>query len=186
MYPKLIDDPRLTPDLQRTRSGSRQEFRAKDKRSFEADFYIDPPERHIFAELIDGQWFWVNGCDVCNNKKEMFGAYKRCLNHDVCCDCETPRHTIKTSVWGHQDGFQCKPCHQTEHDTNKAEALAKMGEYNELDFSYNDKVTCPYCNQEFDQDECEFYDSEETECDRCGNKFLVTTNHEVTFTTKRI
>ena len=72
LKPVPIQDSKLTTDLERTRSGRTQAFKAKGKRSFDPDFTIQPPEKHIYAILIDGKWCWVNGCDLCNNKPKKY------------------------------------------------------------------------------------------------------------------
>ena len=82
MTPIPINDPRLTPDLKRTRSGSTQGFSKPGKMSFDPDFTIDPPEQHIFAELIDDQWFWVNGCAECKGEEPTYrNTYIKCVKH---------------------------------------------------------------------------------------------------------
>lgn len=87
--PILINEPLLTPDMKRTWSGATQLFRKDYKdRQFtseeNADVVLRPPEHHLFAELIGGQWCWVNGCAECNGKPRDWMTYIECDKHDVC------------------------------------------------------------------------------------------------------
>lgn len=163
-----INDPRLTPDLKRIRSGSIQGFSKPGNRSFDPDFTIDPPEKHIYAELIDNQWCWVNGCPECKGEEPTYrNTYIKCVTHDVCCICSIPRDQLKEIPWSDPKGFKCKPCVDKTRGTNQ--------------------VTCPYCNYEF-EDSYSYYDSNDdvAVCDQCDNKFMVTAEQSITFTTDRI
>lgn len=123
----LIQDERLTPDLKRTRSGRTQEFRAPDKKSFDADFTIEPPEKHIYAELIDNEWYWVNGCPECNGLEPTWrNTHIKCLEHDRCVSCRIKREELKEIPWGHQNGFKCKPCADKEKAIKLKSALEKI------------------------------------------------------------
>lgn len=194
-YPKLIVGPKLTPTMERIRSGPTQLFRdtKPGDRSFisheNADVILEPPEKHIYAELIDEKWYWVNGCDICNGKKKPFGSYVRCVKHDVCFRCGTPRSELKEIPWGVLEGIQCKPCADKQHQIEKIEALAKMErvEYDEWDYRDKNSVTCPYCNLKLEESH-KYYESssEKVECPRCDNVFEVTAEHSVTFTTRRL
>lgn len=138
--PILINEPLLTPDMKRTRSGATQLFRKDYKdRQFtseeNADVVLRPPERHLFAELIGGQWCWVNGCAECNGKPRDWMTYIECDKHDVCRTCKTPRSQLTESPWGGKHGWQCKPCAEIEHEAEKVEALAAMPEeHDEIDY----------------------------------------------------
>ena len=88
-----INDERLIGYVKRTRSGSTQVFyTGTDSRDFEryrADgggsshsvkmhdkpdvINLPAPEKHYYSELIDGEWWWVNGCGECNDF-EVFRA----------------------------------------------------------------------------------------------------------------
>lgn len=77
-----INDDRLLNYTKRIRSGVTQIFHTgNDKRDFERwrkeggpschnvtmhdkkdTIRITPPEKHYFAQLIDGEWWWLNGC----------------------------------------------------------------------------------------------------------------------------
>jgi hypothetical protein len=198
-YPRLINDPRLTPTMERIRSGCTQLFREKKKadRSFtsheNADVVLEPPECHIFAELINGEWYWVNGCDECCGRPGTWLTYIKCTKHDVCCHCGKTRAEAKLNKetqYGHPKGWECKTCCDRIHEEEKSAALAAMGEYDEWNFWHKSDVTCPYCKYEFN-DNHEFYDCDEDDpeifkCPRCDNDFELTVVHLTKFTTKRI
>lgn len=186
-----INDLRLTPDMRRTRSGSLQQFYKPGHGGWHStpDVSLDPPEKHIFAELVDDVWCWVNGCPECKGEEPTWrNTYIKCHKHDVCCSCGINRQDLKEIPWGHSKGFKCKPCADKEHKLAKLEALSKMTKtYNEWDYESRDSVTCPYCNYEFKENH-NHYESEDVieTCDRCDNKFTVTAVHAITFTTVRI
>jgi hypothetical protein len=187
-YPAPIGDPRLTPELRRTRTGSTQAFAHPGKQSFEPDFTIEPPERHVFAELIDGKWCWVNGCDECHGREGTWITYIKCEKHDVCHQCKTPRAKLTATPWGHPKGFECKPCHETRRAIECAEALAKVGArpYDEWDYCDLSAPTCPYCRYEFEPDHS-LYEAQDkvVTCERCDNKFEVSAETTVSFTSRR-
>lgn len=64
---ELIKDERLTPTMERVRSGRTQMFREKNKndRSFiskdNCDVSLEHEIKSMYAELTDGKWYWVNG-----------------------------------------------------------------------------------------------------------------------------
>jgi hypothetical protein len=191
-YPIPIDDPRLTPDLIRTRSGSTQAFAFPEtrKRTFDPDFTIQPPERHIYAELINGTWFWVNGCDECHGREGTWTTYIKCEKHDVCHRCKTQRAKLKDVPWGHPKGFECKRCHDTRRAIEKAEALGKVAAhpYDEWDYQDLSNPTCPYCKFEFTEPCHGLWDAQDeaVTCERCENKFEVTAETVTHFTSRRI
>jgi transcription elongation factor Elf1 len=186
LKPVPIGDPRLTPDLNRTRSGSSQNFAAKGKRTFDPDFVIKPPLKHVYAELIDGEWNWVNGCDECHGRPGSWTTYIKCEVHDVCHSCSIPRKALKETPWGHPKGFECKPCNEKRKALEKAEALAKMGEHDPWDYEHLREVKCPHCNLELDPDH-DLYDAKEerVNCGRCDGEFIVTAEPTVYFTMRK-
>lgn len=203
---KICDD-RLIGYTKRTRSGREQVFyTGNDERDFpryNADgggrkhnvtmhdkpdtIRIQPPEKHIYAELIDGEWWWVNGCGPCNGEDRGHKTYIECLEHDVCRTCHRHRSEFKDSVWGGRNGWQCRPCQEVEHEEEKREALDAMPEeFDDSDFHYMNEITCPYCAYEFsDSWEHSEDDSEDHDCPRCENVFEVTAEISVTFNCDR-
>ncbi len=191
MENKLIDDDRLTPELCRTRSGPHQEFRIKGNRTFDADFILEPPERHFYAELIEGKWYWMNGCAECNGNKAQY-AYIKCKKHDVCQGCGIDRASLTETPWGSSRGFICVPCANKRHEEEKARALLKMEnkEYNKYDYCGTRSIICPYCDLAYGQDEDEvhsFHDEDTTIiCDRCDNTYTVEMEFSISYTTSKV
>lgn len=191
--PMPINDERLTPDMQRVRSGETQLFRRNySDRQFisggNADVILQPPERHLFAELIDGVWHWVNGCAECNGKERSSMTYIECEKHDVCRTCKTPRSRITAAPWGGRHGWQCKPCAEREHEEEKSRALAAMPEeHDELDYWHEDNPRCPYCNYQIHVEEVgDLIDGErEQECPRCDSSFTIEAECSISYTTRR-
>jgi hypothetical protein len=177
-----LNDSRLTPELIRLRSGTTQVFRESHSK-YENEILIEPPNRHHYAELIDGVWWWVNGCAECNGKPRDWMTYIECEEHDVCRTCRAPRSQFKDSVWGGKCGWQCKPCHDYEHAIARRKALESVAEkeYDDLDYKYNDEVVCPHCGTEWEPD-CEIPEGEQV-CEVCGGKYLCEPNYEITYNT---
>lgn len=204
----LINDDRLKCYTQRTRSGSEQIFyTGNDSRDFERyknegggikpsvimhdkpdTIRLTPPERHYYAELINGEWWWVNGCAECNGLPRDWMTYIECDKHNVCRTCKTPRRDLKEAPWAGKNGWQCKPCADAQHEIDKQTALAAMPEeYDEWDYQDLEEITCPYCAYEFsDSWESSDADEEIKECPRCDNQFKVTAVHSLTFNCYRI
>lgn len=206
-----IDDPRIAGYTQRMRNGRMQVFYTGDDcRDFERyraegggrnpnvemhdkpdTINIEPPERHYYAELIDGEWWWVSGCAECNGMpRNSWKSYIECDKHDVCRTCGCSREELADIPWGGKNGWQCKPCADREHEEKKQAALAAMPEYDEWDFRSLYEVKCPYCNLEIDTGgDPDFYqegDPLEHECPRCDNKFTVEVCISVSYTMKRL
>lgn len=207
-YPTPINDPRLYGYTKRTRNGQTQVFyTGNDERDFERyraegspssstvimhdkpdTIRIEPPEKHIYAELIDGQWFWVNGCGECNGKPRDWGTYIECDKHHVCASCGCTREQLTEAPWGRKHGWVCKPCAEIEDKKRHEAAMARVAdyEYNEWDFYCNNEITCPYCKAEIESD-CDLYssDNDDHECHYCGNTFELTAVPKVEWTTRR-
>lgn len=204
-----IDDPRIAGYTNRTRSGSTQVFyTGNDERDWDRyrkegggrkhnvtmhdkpdTIRITPPEKHYYAELIEGEWWWVNGCEECNGRpRDCVKSYIECEKHDVCNHCGIERKKLDHAPWGKKDGWICQPCAQIAHDIEKEQALADMPEHHD-EWHYHDlhDITCPYCNYKFsDSWEYANADEEEQECPRCDNVFTVTAVQSLTFDCSRI
>jgi hypothetical protein len=147
---------------------------------------LAPPEVGLYAERIDGAWYWVSGCGKCNGTGESY-SYVVCDKHNVCSLCGTHRSKIAGTVWGRRDGFACEPCQSREDAAAKAEALAKVAEsaYDAWDYRNQDECKCPHCAIVI-HIESEDYGDKNMDCDTCGGEFELTTEYSVTFTTKVI
>lgn len=147
---------------------------------------LRPPENGLYAERIDGVWYWVSGCAKCNGTGEKY-SYVVCDKHNVCRLCSTHRSKLTETPWGHPDGFTCKPCQDAEDAVAKAEALAKVAEtdYDEWDYRGQDECKCPHCATVI-HIESEDYGDKNMECDTCNGLFELTTEYSVSFTTKVI
>tara|TARA_R110000772_G_C13310322_1_gene440453 strand:- start:36648 stop:37310 length:663 start_codon:yes stop_codon:yes gene_type:complete len=204
-----IDDDRLKGYTKRTRSGRTQVFYiGSDSRDF--DHYnkdgggskhgvkmhdkpdtinLEPPEIHYYAELIEGEWWWVNGCAECNGQPRDWMTYIECEKHNVCRTCKITRSELTEPPWGGKHGWQCVPCSSREHEEKKSEALAAMPEeYDKWDYYNLDTVCCPHCNLEVeDSGDGELYKDggQEIDCGRCDNTFTLTTEFTPTYTMTR-
>ncbi len=200
-----INDDRLSSYTKRTRNGRKQVFYtgndSRDWERYRADgggsqhnvtmhdkkctIIIEPPEKHYFAELIDGDWWWVNGCAECIGNPRDWMTYVECTEHDVCRTCKTPRGEIKDSVWGGKYGWQCESCKDKAHEKAKKEALDSVAEkeYNEIDYYSNSEIICPYCDSKISSDD--FHESDSIECEVCDNTLDVEVEHTVSYTTSK-
>lgn len=195
-YPKPIGDDRLSAGMERVRSGRTQLFRAPcGSREFlsekNADVVLQPPEPHIYADLINGVWTWVNGCAECNGKPRDWMTYIECEKHDVCCSCGTPRSKLTEAPWGGKHGWQCKPCANAEHEAEKAAALAAMPDeedYDEWDYRGTSEIKCPHCDYIVgSEDHYSAVENDEViECPRCDNSFMLSGEMSITWATRRI
>ena len=144
---------------------------------------LDPPEIGLYAELIDGAWYWVSGCAKCNESGERW-SYSVCDKHNVCRLCGTHRSKLTKTPWGHPDGFTCAPCKSSEDAAAKAEALAKFAEseYDEHDFCELSECKCPHCATviHIEAEDCR---NQNMECVTCGGLFGLEIEYEPSFTT---
>lgn len=187
-YPTPINDPRLSPDLKRTRNGHMQEFS-----NGQTEFQIEPPERHIYADLIDGVWHWVNGCAECRGEPRSWTTYIECDKHNVCQDCGCSRDSLDEPPWSHAEGWICKPCMTIRENVEKEEALSQCEPVtNSWELYSNDHARCPYCGYKhepsydtFGNDAYEPDHVFEHTCWVCDNTFAVETIVSFTYTTAK-
>lgn len=205
-----IVDPRIANYTKRTRSGTTQEFYtgndARDWNRYRAEgggqkanvkmhlkpdtIHIKPPKNSYYAELIDGEWWWVEGCAECNGEPRGWMTYVECDKHNVCRSCGCSRESLTEPPLAGKQGWQCKPCAEEEHEAEKSAALLAMSdEYDEWDYFNTPDIRCPYCDYKF-TDTTEMNSAidreQEEECPRCDNTFSLSADIEINWTTKRI
>ncbi len=142
-----------------------------------------PPEQGLYAELIDGAWYWVSGCAKCNETNERW-SYIVCDKHNVCIACGIHRSKLTDSPWGRAEGFICRPCHEREHEEEKQAAIAKAQAegHDEYDCSDTDEIICPVCASVNSSDD--IHESREgMKCDTCDAIFDLEVEYSVTYTT---
>lgn len=147
---------------------------------------LEAPEHGLYAELIDGAWYWVSGCNKCNGVEGKW-SYIVCDKHNVCVSCGDHRSTLTETPWACRDGFRCKPCQDRIDAAAKVEALAKVAEtdYDEWDYRAQDQCKCPHCATVI-HIETEDYGDKNMSCDTCGGDFSLTIEYSVSFTTEVI
>ena len=175
---------------ERTRSGHKciwnDGWHGKPHRNGLPYVELEAPEKGLYAERIDGAWYWVSGCAKCNGNGEKW-SYIVCDKHNVCVTCGAHRSTLTEAPWGHPEGFRCKPCQDCIDATAKADALAKVAEteYDEWDYRSQDQCKCPHCSTVINL-ETEDYSDKDMSCDTCGGDFSLTIEYSVSFTTEVI
>lgn len=186
-----INDDRLTPTMKRLRSGVTQQFREPKEgdlsfiSSENCDVSLEHEKKSAYAELIDGKWYWVEGCAECRGEpRDNWKSYIECEEHDVCVGCGTKRVDIKEdSVWGGQYGWTCHTCHDIQRDEARREAFEKFNDadYSDYDFDYNDEILCPHCGTEINSDDV--HENEELQCHVCDGKLDVEVHWTCTYST---
>lgn len=149
---------------------------------------VDPPEKHYYAEKIEGEWWWVNGCAECNGEPRDWMTYVECEKHDVCRTCSTPRSELKENPWGGKHGWQCKPCADKESAALKADRLSEFeaAGYDEHDFMGRDEVVCPHCASSYMPNDFHGLNEKTEVCDVCDGEFSIEIKYSVLFSTKRL
>lgn len=191
---ELINDSRLTPTMERVRSGRTQLFRERssnNKENITSDDHaisLIPKNKEMHADLIDGQWYWVNGCAECNGEERGFSTYIECEAHDVCESCFINRADVKEkSVWGGSKGWTCNTCKEARDLEKRREAFSKLdGE--EPDCSYCNEIICPHCGSKLSSDDR--HETEDIDCHVCEGEIHLeveyTFHYSTTIKGKRI
>lgn len=143
---------------------------------------LGPPQRGLYAERIDGAWYWVCGCEKCLGSAEKY-SYITCHDHDRCEMCGIHREDITETPWRVAGGWACKPCAAAAKQRRKVEAMAaaQAAGHGEDDCEYTDDITCPYCASKISEDEPVYKDGD-FECDVCGGTCSVEVIHSVSYT----
>ncbi|WP_160067541.1 hypothetical protein [Sphingobacterium bovisgrunnientis] len=172
--------------MQRVRSGPTQLFREQkpNDRSFISNDNADVVLTHdtdqaMYAELIDGEWYWVSGCNECIGKPRGY-SYIECDKHNVCSCCGISRKEIEGSVWGGGHGWTCPSCHDFKKLEARQSAFKKLNG-KDHDTFYTDNPTCPHCGTEYDSDFVS--DNSINDCDVCEGSFEVEIHLSPSYTT---
>lgn len=192
-FKQKIEDDRLNPTLERIRSGTNQKFYPSNCNGSEKSmiFYLPAPSQEMYAELIDGIWYWVKGCSKCEDSIN-YGeshSYQVCHEHDRCVQCNTHREDLTQTPWGHKDGFICKPCSDKNDARVREKAFKKVNseDYDELDYLNNNSVICPHCGSDNGTGDVDYDEIEsEQECCICAGKYKLTLDFTVDYSTKVI
>ncbi|MBB6689940.1 hypothetical protein H7B90_00850 [Cohnella xylanilytica] len=170
---------------QRTRGGHTNIWNDQFFKNGLPEVRLDPPERGLYAERFDDGWYWVCGCNKCLGILGKY-SYIVCYEHDRCETCGIHRSELKEAPWGMGSGWQCKPCHEAERATRKAEALAEARArgHSEDDCWRLDKVICPVCGSENSSEDMHESSEHEVECWVCDAEFLVEVEYEPKYTSR--
>lgn len=187
---ELINDERLTPTMERVRSGSMQLFRERNAndRTFisinNCNVAIQHEIKSMYAELIDEKWYWVNGCAECNGKERDWMTYIECEEHDRCRMCSIKKKNLKNkTVWGGKKGWICNDCHDAELLERRKAAFEKFNNDNlhESDFYNTNKILCPHCGSQISNDDV--HESQELQCGVCDGEIYVEVEYTVSYST---
>lgn len=188
----LKDTKILIPEIpgewtQRTRSGSTNVWNDPWHHSSKGlpEVRLEPPIKGLYADRIDGAWYWVCGCERCLGSGKAF-SYITCEDHDKCVTCNCTRAELTEAPWHAAGGWRCKPCQEKLDATRKAEALAAAAAsgHSEADCSYQDEIICPHCASVVSNDD--LYESQDgLVCDVCGGEFDLEIEYTPSYTTTK-
>ncbi|MFJ5771424.1 hypothetical protein [Psychrobacillus sp. NPDC093180] len=169
--------------IRRVRSGHRNIWNEGSTNPELPEMSLYPPTNGLYAERFEDGWYWVCGCNKCLENGEWY-SYIVCEEHDRCITCGTHRKDLTDIPCGHREGFQCKPCHEREHEERKKEALrlAKENGHDEWDCYREDKIICPVCASVNSSDDIH-ESSEDMKCYVCDSNFAVEVDYETKYTT---
>ncbi len=175
--------------MNRVRSGPTQIFREKNKedREYIGDNNFDVSLKHenkqMFAELIEGEWYWVNGCAECNGEERGWKTYIECEKHDRCSVCFINRKHISGAVWGSSKGWICRPCKAAEKLEIRRQAFEEFNksEHDDWDFTSNNEIICPHCGSEIGKDG--MHESQDIECHVCEGEIILEVEYTATYST---
>lgn len=185
MEKTLINDSRLTPTMERIRSGKNQLFRERNKndRTFISDENCDVKLFHedesMYAELIEDKWYWVSGCSECNGKPRSV-SYIECEKHNVCKCCGISRKEIKGAVWGGTKGWTCPSCHEEQKIETRREAFEKLD--GEIPYtSYESEIICPHCGTKINSEG--IHENQNLDCYVCEGSFSLEVEYTASYST---
>jgi hypothetical protein len=187
----LRDTMILIPEIpgewtQRTRSGSTQVWNDPWHKTGLPEVRMEPPTKGLFADRIDGAWYWVCACEKCLGTGKSYN-YSPCEAHDRCVTCNCSRAELAEAPWGARDGgWRCKPCQEKLDAARKAEALAaaEANGHSEDDCVYTSDIICPYCATKQNSD-ARHESAQGLECGTCGGKFDLEVEWSPSYTTTK-
>lgn len=176
----LIEDNRLTPTMRRSRSGRTQIF---IEESSKEEIRLEHEKKSMYAELIDGRWYWVEGCAECKGEERDWMTYVECEEHDRCRTCGTNRKDIKGIPWGGKKGWQCQSCADARQKEIRREAFKKFNEEkpDEYDFNYMDEIKCPHCGSKLSNND--IHESQNIDCNVCEGELFVEVEYTPSYST---
>lgn len=186
----LKDTKILIPEIpgewtQRTRSGHTNIWNDPWYQNGLPVVRMEPPQRGLYAERIEGAWYWVCGCERClGNEKH---SYITCEEHDRCDNCKCPRSALTETPWGTSTGWCCVPCMSLMRAARKSEALAAAAakDHGEDDCCYTDTIICPYCATEQCSDD-HHQSANGLICDVCDGTFDLEVEYSKSFSTTKV
>lgn len=186
----LKDTKILIPEIpgewtQRSYGGLTNTWNSKFHSTGLPEVSLQAPQKGLYAERIDGAWYWVCNCPKCLGK-DSFCSFNQCETHDRCVSCNCSRDQLTEAPWGVSGGWRCKPCQSKIHEAHKVHALenAAASGHSEDDCHYTDKILCPYCATE--QSDDERHDSKKgLVCGVCDGKFDLEVEWTASYTTTK-
>ncbi len=175
----------------RMRNGNKNEFHptefaARCHHKDDLPIVLEPPMKGLYAERIDGAWYWICGCEKCLGNFEKH-SYVVCDEHNRCDSCAKHRSEFQEAVWGTRGGWRCNGCQDRISEEAKRAALAAAAEagHSEYDCMNEDEIICPYCATKQSKDDVH-EGSEAQECNTCGGIFALEVEYTISFTTKGV
>lgn len=169
---------------QRLRAGSTNIWNHQSTASEFPEVRLLPPTQGLYAERIDGAWWWVCGCERCLGTDKS--SYSVCKEHDRCITCQCTREQLTEIPWGVQGGWRCKPCGSRLRQERKEKALADAAakDFTEDDCSYTDSILCPHCSSAQDSED-RTQSTKGIQCSVCDGLFDMEIEWNPTYTTTK-
>lgn len=184
-----INDIRLTPTMERVRNGPKQCFKERkdgDRSSASNNpdvVLVHSTDVAMYAELIDGVWYWVTGCAECKGEERDWMSYVECDKHNRCSVCSINSKDLPKGItrWGGKRGWTCGTCQDAKNLAIRQEAFDKLD--GEEPDSYNtDEPICPHCGTQLSSDE--LYETQDINCHVCDGEIKVEVEFSRSFTTR--
>ena len=172
---ELIKDKRLTPTMRRIRAGATQLFREinSNDRTFisktNCDVMLTHKKRSMYAVLIEGEWYWAEGCAECLGLPRDWSTYIECEKHDRCSVCGINRKDLNGGIsWDNKDGWICNKCNEIKRAQVRKQAFDRLNG-KEPECGGGEEIICPHCGTKISSDD--IYESQKLYCETCGGEF---------------